>query len=64
MRPTTQLGGVRLPPVRNVSTALAVLIIITSVVWKLLGDTGINLWLVPGDVWSGQVLSVYYGLFW
>lgn len=55
MRPSTQLGGVRLPPVRNASTALAVVIVITSVIWKVAGDAGVELYLVPGSVWSGAV---------
>lgn len=55
MRPSTQLGGVRLPPVRNFSTALAVVIVIASVAWKVLGDAGIDLYLVPGAVWRGAV---------
>lgn len=55
MRPTTQFGGVRLPPVRNVSTALAVIIVIASVVWKVLSGVGVDLYLVPGEVWRGAV---------
>ena len=31
------------------------LIVITSVVWKVLGDAGIDLYLVPGAVWRGAV---------
>jgi hypothetical protein len=55
VRPSNQLGGVRLPPIRNISTALAVLIVIASVVWKVLGGLDIDLYLVPGEVWRGAV---------
>lgn len=37
------------------STALAVVIIVSSVVWKVLGSNGIDLYLVPGAVWRGAV---------
>lgn len=48
-------GSFRLPPFKNASTVLAVLLIVTSVLWKVLFDNGVVLYLMPGLVWSGAV---------
>ncbi len=57
MRPSTQLrgGGFRLPPFKNASTVLAVLLIATSVLWRLALNAGVVLYLTPGDVLTGKV---------
>lgn len=51
-----QMGrsGVRLPPFKNVSTLLAILIVVTSVIWKVASGV-IGLYLVPGQLWAGAV---------
>lgn len=48
-------GSIRLPPFKNVATVLALVVVVASVIWKLAFDTGLNLYLVPGLVWSGGV---------
>ncbi|MGV3620301.1 MAG: hypothetical protein ACO1OB_05775 [Archangium sp.] len=56
MRPSMQMGRghFRLPPIKNVSTALAIAIVVTSVIWKI-SQNVVVLYLVPGLVWSGEV---------
>jgi hypothetical protein len=44
-----------LPPYRNASTALAVSVVVASVVWKLAADSGLVLYFMPGLVLRGQV---------
>ncbi len=40
---------------RNVSSALALAVIITSVLWKVAAGQGLTLYLVPGDVRAGEL---------
>jgi len=44
-----------LPSFRSASTALAVAMIVTSILWKLAADSGLILYLKPGLVLGGQV---------
>ncbi|MFZ5444793.1 MAG: DUF1751 domain-containing protein [Myxococcota bacterium] len=52
MRPQVQ---VVLPPFRNASTVLAVLVIVSSIFWKVALDAGVGLYLVPASVLEGRV---------
>lgn len=44
-----------LPPHRNVATALALGVVVASVLWRLALGSGLNLYLSPGLVLEGQV---------
>ena len=44
-----------LPPYRNASTALAVSVVVTSVVWSLAHEGGLGLYLQPASVLRGEV---------
>jgi hypothetical protein len=44
-----------LPSFRSASTALAVAMLVTSILWKLAFDAGVALYLVPGQVLGGRV---------
>lgn len=44
-----------LPPYRNASTALAVSVVVTSVVWSLAHESGLGLYLQPASVLRGEV---------
>ena len=44
-----------LPSFRSASTALAVAMLVTSILWKLAADAGVILYLKPGLVLQGQV---------
>lgn len=53
-------GSIRLPPFRNAATILALLLVVTSVIWKVALNAGLTLYLVPGEVFAGvfwQVVS-------
>ena len=44
-----------LPSFRNASTALAVGVVVASVVWRVAATAGVILYLVPGSVFAGEL---------
>ncbi len=48
-------GSIRLPPFRNAATILALLLVVTSVIWKVALNAGVTLYLIPANVLEGEV---------
>jgi membrane associated rhomboid family serine protease len=44
-----------MPPIRNAATGLAILTVIASIIWAVLAEQGITLYLIPGYVLRGQL---------